>query len=426
MSLNTNTFARPTGFRRLNLDMLAIRDRADKFTGVPRGTAKPMTYLAAFQEAEPYLGLPSHAFKLISWLVKQTMPVDWEEGSRPIAWPSARRQQEFLNLSAARVKALNRALYEAGIFVLRDNPQGKRYGRRDPAGRIIEAFGFDLSPLAERHAEFVRLAAEARTERNHMKELRGRITMARRAICQAGEMLEALGPMPEGWRQLEIDIAALTRAARRVDRSEEMTLAASSAERLKAEAEQWVRAAAQPVNISPVGLVCEPHNTSTNLATNLTDTVIAAEKSSGAVASDDSNPQRLPSEPSPPSKPSAERAYKVHVNELCELAPRLAQHLVGAAPSWRDVVDAAGSWLRHELGVSVSLWNEACRIMGRETAALALAMVSTKPAEHFNITPGAYFGGMVRRAEKGELRLERSLWKLRNAKYGKVDSRRLN
>ena len=50
------------------------------------------------------------------------------------------------------------------------------------------------------------------------------------------------------------------------------------------------------------------------------------------------------------------------MNELCELAPRLAQHLVGAAPSWRDVVDAAGSWLRHELGVSVSLWNEACRM----------------------------------------------------------------
>ena len=99
---------------------------SDQFTGVPRGTAKPLTLLAALQEAEPYLGLPSHAFKLISWLVKQTMAIDWEEGSRPIVWPSARRQQEFLNLSAARVKVLNRALYEAGIFVIRDNPQGMR------------------------------------------------------------------------------------------------------------------------------------------------------------------------------------------------------------------------------------------------------------------------------------------------------------
>ena len=150
------------------------------------------------------------------------MAIDWEEGSRPIVWPSARRQQEFLNLSAARVKALNRALYEAGIFVIRDNPQGKRYGRRDPEGRIIEAYGFDLTPLAERHAEFVRLAAEARTERKRMKELRARITIARRAVAQAGEMLEPLGPIPEGWRQLVTDMAALTAAARRVARSEEL------------------------------------------------------------------------------------------------------------------------------------------------------------------------------------------------------------
>jgi replication initiation protein RepC len=43
---------------------------------------------------------------------------------------------------------------------MRDNEQGKRYGRRDPeTKRIIEAFGFDLSPLARRYHEFVRIAA---------------------------------------------------------------------------------------------------------------------------------------------------------------------------------------------------------------------------------------------------------------------------
>jgi replication initiation protein RepC len=92
--------------------------------------------------------------------VKQAQPQDWEEGSRPIAWPSARHQAEFLGLSPARVKQLNRALFEAGVFVMRDNEQGKRYGRRDPeTKRIIEAFGFDLSPLARRYHEFVRIAA---------------------------------------------------------------------------------------------------------------------------------------------------------------------------------------------------------------------------------------------------------------------------
>ncbi|MGA8548816.1 MAG: helix-turn-helix domain-containing protein [Stellaceae bacterium] len=131
-----------------------------RITGLPRGAAKPLRLLAAFQEAEPYLGLPVHAYKLVAWLVKQAQPQDWEEGSRPIAWPSARHQAEFLGLSPARAKQLNRALFEAGVFVMRDNEQGKRYGRRDPeTKRIIEAFGFELSPLARRHDEFGRIAA---------------------------------------------------------------------------------------------------------------------------------------------------------------------------------------------------------------------------------------------------------------------------
>ena len=157
-----------TGSRRLTLTMLTARDRADGFAGLPADCAKPLRLLAAFQAAEPYLGLPAHAFKLVSWLVKMTMACDWQEGSRPIVWPSARLQQEFLGLSAARVKALNRTLFEAGIFVIRDNEQGKRYGHRGPDGRIVEAYGFDLTPLAQRYDEFIRIAAEAKIERERM------------------------------------------------------------------------------------------------------------------------------------------------------------------------------------------------------------------------------------------------------------------
>lgn len=164
MSQTTHMPNQITGARRISLHMLTLIDQANRFTGLPAGTAKPIRLLGAFQEAEPYLGLPAHAFKLVSWLVKKTQAQDWEQGSRPIAWPSARDQQEFLGLSPGRVKALNRALFEAGIFVMRDSEQGKRYGRRGPDGHIIEASGFDLSPLAQRYDEFVHLAAEARLE----------------------------------------------------------------------------------------------------------------------------------------------------------------------------------------------------------------------------------------------------------------------
>ena len=51
--------------------------------------------------------------------------------------------------------------------------------------------------------------------------------------------------------------------------------------------------------------------------------------------------------------------------------------------------------------------------MGREKAAIALAIVSAKPAGHFTTSPGGYFYGMVKRAQAGQLNLARTVWGLR-------------
>ena len=53
--------------------------------------------------------------------------------------------------------------------------------------------------------------------------------------------------------------------------------------------------------------------------------------------------------------------------------------------------------------------------MGRELAAVALAIVSSKETEHFRTSPGGYFHGMVAKAKAGELHLERTVWALRRA-----------
>jgi replication initiation protein RepC len=418
MSLTQSLPNHLTGSRRLTLTMLTARDRADGFAGLPTGSAKPLRLLAAFQEAEPYLGLPAQAFKLVSWLVKQTMPCDWEEGSRPIAWPSARRQEEFLCLSSARVKALNRALFEAGIFVIRDNEQGKRYGRRGPGGRIVEAYGFDLTPLAQRYDEFIRIAADAKIERERMKGLRKRATLARRAIRQAGEALEALGPLPAPWTRLKAETADLVAAAKQATCSEDLALIVKSLESRKAEVEQWLREASKPVETSPTGLENEPHTTSTNLSLDLKEeTVMAAE--------DCSRGQTEPDEVTPVLV-SPEKAIGTTAAELIELAPRLAQWVrPGRALTWGHVLDAA-DWLRGELGVSRSLWAEACQSMGRDRATLTLAVVSTKSQGHFTRSAGGYFAGMVRKHASGELHLERSLWALRKAKWGKAKRHDMN
>jgi replication initiation protein RepC len=410
------------GARRLTLEMRVRLDQADRFIGLPRGTAKPLTLLGAFQEAEPYLGLPAHAYKLVSFLVKSTRPCDWEEGSRPIAWPSARRQIEMLGLSPTRVKALNRALFEAGIFVIRDNEQGKRYGRRGPDGRIVEAFGFDLSPLAQRYDEFVRIAAEAKLERDRMKKLRRRATLARRSIAQAVEELAVQGHDGEKLGQLVRETAELAIATRQALRSDELALAVQSLERRKTEVEAVVRELIKPVETDPSGSGNGPHQyTSTTLTVNDSNhTVIARQDSS-----------RLAAPPGPddlcPAKPEGLFPERLRITpaQLLELAPALAPYMPARVNdhTWPAIIEAA-LWLSGGMGINRTLWGRACQVMGREYAAVALALVSTKPAGHFTSGPGGYFAGMMRKFEKGELHLDRTLWKLKDAMWGAERQRR--
>jgi hypothetical protein len=124
------------------------------------------------------------------------------EGRATDRLASASMQQEALGLSPSQTKAINRALIEAGALTMKDSPNGKRYGVRDRAGRITEAYGFDLAPIATRHIEFVRLAEEARAERAEMGRLRRRATVARKGIVQILETATEYGLQGEDWAGL--------------------------------------------------------------------------------------------------------------------------------------------------------------------------------------------------------------------------------
>jgi replication initiation protein RepC len=106
--------------------------------------------------------------------------------------------------------------------------------------------------------------------------------------------------------------------------------------------------------------------------------------------------------------------HGIRPDELPRLTPKLKPYLQRPNPAWPDIIDAA-DWLRQDLGVSKSLWGDACLAMGRELAAVALAIVSTKEVAHFQTSPGGYFHGMVAKARAGELHLERTVWALRRA-----------
>jgi replication initiation protein RepC len=425
-----------TGLRKLTPSMLGTIKASEAYTFTAR--MLPGQALAAFKAAAPYLGLRPNVVHAIDWLFRFTDPIDWQPSSRPIVWPSAAMQEQEMGLGVSQVKNLNRHLVELGLVAMRDSPNGKRYGRRDPQGRIIEAYGFDLSPIASRFAEFRAIAQAGREERARIAALRRRATIGRNGIRQLLETADEQrmgGDEWEGWRRAAAT-ASLGLAGRK--KADEMAMAVATLERVQREMQLCLATAfaaqadSQPstvnssVDSGPMGPLDWPHITATNQLLNPKDTVVAPENSriapptnkhplqsmeaeaAGALAQGVENFKRTTSL----SRTDARCLLKITPVELIKLAPRLTPYLRDTSPKWPEIVEAA-DWLRDELGISKSIWGDACLAMGREQAAIAVAIVSAKPPNHFRGSPGAYFHGMVARAKAGELHPSGTIWAIR-------------
>ncbi len=405
---------RATGFRRLTPGLLRADEAARAFQGLPDGVTAPGQILATFKAAAPRLGLSIRLVHAIDWLFRFTQPQDWDADGRPIVWPSAETQRQGLGLSVTQVKAINRRLIEAGLLTMRDSPNGKRYGTRDRRGRVVEAYGFDLAPLAARHAEFTALAEADRLERQQLGQLRRRVTIARKSIAQILETVREYGIAGDSWPRLADETRQLVRSLKAVENVHILAVGTENLERRQMQAREALEQMLGVVDSDPLEAKNRPHTTTTNEMINLSDTVDASQTSSSAAPS----PQTHLAPPPSSARAAANRperpGLKLAPHELVRLAPRLKPYLRGPDPSWRDIVDAA-DWLRDELDISKPLWGEACLLLGREGAATALAVVSTKDKSYFQTTPGGYFHGMLTKAKAHELNLDRTIWKLRHA-----------
>ena len=80
-------------------------------------------------------------------------------------------------------------------------------------------------------------------------------------------------------------------------------------------------------------------------------------------------------------------------------------------PTQTDIVEAA--WhVRKHLGVSPGAWGEACVTLGRWPAAVAIAAIAARHEAGEVRSPGGLLRRMVQLYERGELRLDRTLYGL--------------
>ena len=257
----------PTGFRRLTPSLLQADRAAEGFDGLPEGVTVPGQLLAAFKAAAPRLGLSPRLVHAVDWLFRFTQPQDWGRGGRPIVWPSASLQQDALGLSADAGEGAQPGADRGRAGHHEGQPERQALRRARPAGRITEAYGFDLSPIAARHAEFVRLAEEAKAERAEMGRLRRRATIARNGITQILETAAEYGLQGEEWASLARETRNLAKALRQVERPEEMALGVESLERRQRAARERLEnllsaattGASEAVDSDPKGPENRPH-----------------------------------------------------------------------------------------------------------------------------------------------------------------------
>lgn len=70
------------------------------------------------------------------------------------------------------------------------------------------------------------------------------------------------------------------------------------------------------------------------------------------------------------------------------MPPRFNDH------SWPALVETA-LFLSGEMGINGTLWARACQVMGREYAAVAVAVISTRPAGHFTSVAFSIVGAVI-------------------------------
>ena len=313
-----------------------------------------------------------------------------------------------------------RQAIEDVLIVPRDSQNGHRGGLRDAAGNIIWAYGFDLSPLGARAAEFDAIAAVGIAEGKEITRLRNVIQAARRRARMLGlavEENEIDGVDPSEALEFVRMAVAHVKGSRSIDqliRCAAQVTAQVNALQEAVDAVLIARAntngsengAGGFVDVTPVDVVDCTHSTTTNKP----ETANAVTSSS---FSELQNRSGFVSQPRTASGVEADLdRHGINPAFIAKVCPEIIWDLNLNLRAWGRLPSIAEQ-LADQHNISPHAWREACHVMGTSGAAAAVIATVHKTLGREVRNPGAYLRGMSQRASKGELHLGRTFHRLR-------------
>lgn len=396
--------------------------------------------MVAVKKVSAAIGLKGTDIMLLDTFGAFTKPQDWQEGRRPIIWPSNAFLMQQTGLSLSALKRHTKYLAEIGLIAFRDSPNGKRWGHRDDQGFILEAYGIDLAPLAARTQEFEQLFVRIQEERSLCANIKNKITISRRAI--RAKIEEAfVGVLQGPWRELRAAFeVALGKLPKRAEAPERLLDVLDWFNALRDRVEKAFdigsskrqdtcptvthnnnTKAFKSINLNPKGPENELHIPTTNqlypVISNSKEKVRANQKSFLSLELEESDKGESNSKSLTPVSLSGENLRRIArfdvdlsvVMASCPGFAQTARDLIDYVRDWNDAHRAAGK-IKNMCGISDNAWNKAQQVLGPFVASAAIALIFEKYNGGEIKSAGGYLRGMVEKAMAGELNLDRSFY----------------
>ncbi|SDN38531.1 replication initiation protein RepC [Ensifer sp. YR511] len=334
------------------------------------------------------LGLQSSSLAVLDALLSFYPENELRQDAQLIVFPS--NMQLSLRAHSMPGSTLRRhlaALVDAGLIVRKDSANGKRFARKDGAGDVESAFGFDLSPLLARAEELAMLAQQVVASRAAFRKAKERLTICRRDTRKLISAAMEEGVDGDWWAMEEIYVGVVSRLPR-TPTIDDVTSILEEMELLKEEVLNRLDFIEKNRNNSSNAAHTERHIQNSK-PEYLNELEPSSEKEQGAKP----RKEGLPREPL--------KAFPLAL--VLKACPQVVAYGQGGTiGSWRELMSAAVV-IRSMLGVSPSAYQNACEIMGPENAAVAMACILER-ANMIN-SAGGYLRDLTRRSGQSEFSL---------------------
>ncbi|MEY9103717.1 replication initiation protein RepC [Sinorhizobium fredii] len=355
----------------------------------PGKTADKWRVFRDASEARALLGIQDRGLAVLDALLTFYPEAELSQDRAMIVFPSnAQLSVRAHGIAGATLRRQLASLVDAGLIVRKDSANGKRYARKDRAGEIEEAYGFDLSPLLARAEELAQLAQQVAADRAHFRRTKENLTVCRRDVRK---LISAA--MEEGaagdWGAIEVMYIELVGRIPRTPTIGDLTAIFEEMELLRTEILNLLEMQMNSENMSSNDAPDERHIQNSNTES-IYELEPSSEKERGAKPEKKVEPMREPIKAFP-------------LGMVLQACPEIMMYGPGGAvSSWRDLM-AAAVVVRSMLGVSPSAYQDACEVMGPENAAATIACILER-AGHIN-SAGGYLRDLTRKSAREEFGL---------------------